>query len=191
MLTDWRVPGEEAWFEAVNGYENPALESLYVAASSREFGVLCGAVMIAWLLVRLRRRAGWALGAFGVTVALVDGVGSRVLKPWVGRMRPSFALPHDLVRVLAPASNSGSMPSLHAANAFAVATVMALALPNAGWVTYPLAAFIALSRVGVGVHWPSDIAAGALYGVCVGALVTWPVRAKMWVPQRVNRSTVG
>jgi membrane-associated phospholipid phosphatase len=30
------------------------------------------------------------------------------------------------------------------------------------------ALLIALSRIGVGVHWPSDIAAGAVFGACMG-----------------------
>ena len=90
------------------------------------------------------------------------------------------ATQETLVRVVAPAANVGSMPSLHSANAFAVATVTALLVPRAGWVTYPLAALIAISRVGVGVHWPSDILAGAVIGSVVGWVV---VRlARRWMP---------
>jgi undecaprenyl-diphosphatase len=63
------------------------------------------------------------------------------------------------------------MPSLHAANAFAVATLITALVPRAGRVTYPVAALIALSRVGVGVHWPSDVAVGSLFGLTVGATI--------------------
>jgi undecaprenyl-diphosphatase len=102
-------------------------------------------------------------------------MGARVLKPGFARLRPSFAL-SDAVRVLSPAADVGSMPSLHAANAFAVAVVVTMAWPRAGLVALPVAGLIAVSRVGVGVHWPSDVLAGALYGALVGVLVVLSAR---------------
>lgn len=121
----------------------------------------------------LRRRAVLPIAQLAAAIGLADSLGARVLKPWFGRMRPSFALTEPLVRVLSPAANVGSMPSLHSANAFAMATVVTLAIPRAGFVAVPLATLIALSRVGVGVHWPSDVLAGALYGAGVGATIVF------------------
>ena len=66
-----------------------------------------------------------------------------------------------------------SFPSGHAATSFAGATLLALALPRLAWPLLVLAAAIGWSRVYVGVHWPSDVLAGAL----LGAALAFGVRA--------------
>ena len=175
-LTDWRLPFDEPVFHAVNSIGVGWLDAAFVAASSHPFGLACFLAMTVWLIVEFRKRALVPAVQLGLTVLLVDRIGAGLIKPWVGRMRPSFALAADSVRVVAPASNSGSMPSLHSSNAFAVAVVMALLVPKTRWVTFPIAAFIAVSRLGCGVHWPSDIMAGAVFGSCIAVAVVLPSR---------------
>ncbi len=69
-----------------------------------------------------RDDAGPRLAGRDADGALVmsDLVGAQVLRPLFGRMRPCFALPSGTVRWLAPSSDVGSLPSLHAANFFAM-----------------------------------------------------------------------
>jgi undecaprenyl-diphosphatase len=175
-LVDLRWGWDEAAFHALNGLAIGWLDALFVAASSREFGAAALAGFVGLLAVRLKRQALLPLVQLTVAFALSDGIGARLLKPAFARMRPSYALA-DAARVLSPAANVGSMPSLHAANAFAVATVVTLAWPRAGFVALPVAALIAVSRVGVGVHWPSDVLAGAMWGALVGVAVVFTLRA--------------
>jgi undecaprenyl-diphosphatase len=100
-----------------------------------------------------------------------------ILKPLFPRRRP----PADEVpncRQLWKRPGSSSFPSGHAASAAAFATAVALENPRAGAAVAPLAAAVAYSRVHVGVHWTSDVVAGAAVGMC-SALLTqrwWPVR---------------
>jgi undecaprenyl-diphosphatase len=65
------------------------------------------------------------------------------------------------------------MPSLHAANAFAFALLIALQWPAFGIPSLALAFLIGISRIYVGVHWPSDVVAGALWGSAVSLLIWW------------------
>ncbi|MBL8921609.1 MAG: phosphatase PAP2 family protein [Myxococcaceae bacterium] len=176
-LVDFRWGWDEEIFRAINGLGWDWLDALFAAASSRPLGLLAALAMLGWIVAVHKRGSVLALAQAAAAVGLADSIGSRLLKPTIGRMRPSFALPEHVVRVISPAANVGSMPSLHSANAFALATVVTLAVPRAGLVALPLATLIAVSRVGVGVHWPSDVLVGAVYGAAVGAGVVFVSRA--------------
>lgn len=100
-----------------------------------------------------------------------------VAKPLAPRRRPAAdALPG--FRTLPDPPTSSSFPSGHAASAAAFATAVTMEAPLAGAVIAPVAATVAYSRIHTGVHWTSDVVAGALLGGGV-ALATrhwWPVR---------------
>ncbi|MCL6631531.1 MAG: phosphatase PAP2 family protein [Alicyclobacillus herbarius] len=66
----------------------------------------------------------------------------------------------------------GSYPSNHATGAFALAVSM-LAVPGIGWILLVLAALLSVSRVYVGLHYPSDIVGGVLHGTAVALLISW------------------
>lgn len=188
-LVDIRWGWDESLFRAINGLGWAWLDAVWVVATSRPFGIAVTLAFAAWLAVRLKRQVLLPLAQLGAAIAVTDAFGARVIKPAIGRLRPSFVLADDLVRVLVPASNVGSMPSLHSANAFAVATVVTLTYPRAGLAAFPVALLIGFSRVGVGVHWPSDVLAGAVYGSSIGALIVFGTRAAL--SRRSPSSTPG
>jgi undecaprenyl-diphosphatase len=106
-----------------------------------------------------RHRWGRALAAVGVAYAVNVAVKFVVRRP-----RPGFGdLPH-----LIGTPTQLSFPSSHATSSFAAARVYAPLLGAAGPAVYPLAAGMAATRVYLGVHYPSDILAGALLGTLVG-----------------------
>jgi undecaprenyl-diphosphatase len=76
---------------------------------------------------------------------------------------------------------STSFPSGHSAAAFAFATGACDELPVLAPVLVPLAGAVAYSRVHIGVHYPSDVAAGAAIGIGSGVLAT---RLPRWAHQR-------
>ncbi|MBF6327056.1 phosphatase PAP2 family protein [Nocardia transvalensis] len=100
-----------------------------------------------------------------------------VMKGIFARRRPAAELlPPQRRLVRRPASSS--FPSGHSASAIAFATAVAMESPRSAAAVAPLAATIAYSRVHTGVHWSSDVVAGAAVGAGV-ALATrrwWPVR---------------
>lgn len=88
------------------------------------------------------------------------------VKAAVDRPRPPAALPG--LDALMGAGGS-SFPSGHAATSFAGLAVLGAAFPRLLPLLVPLAAAVAFSRVYVGVHYPTDVLAGAGVGLAVGA----------------------
>ena len=100
----------------------------------------------------------------GLTTFAADSAAFGV-KNLVDRTRPFVAHPeiHPLYVV-----HSSSFPAGHAATAFAGATLLSYVEPRAAPALVALALLIGFSRVYVGVHYPSDVLAGAAIGASVG-----------------------
>lgn len=175
-LADFRAPLDLELLRLLNRDAGPAVDLAARVLSSHAFGVGLG-VLLALLLWKLQGRAALrAVVALGLGVALSDAVGSQLLRPLFGRLRPCYAMP-GAVRQLLPAANIPALPSLHAANLFALALVSTLADRRLAPLAYLAAALVALSRVYGGVHWPSDVVAGALWGSLCG-LAAWAVAGR-------------
>ncbi len=86
-----------------------------------------------------------------------------LIKRNVSRLRPFVALPGVTMLVAPP--DEFSFPSGHTAAAFVMTTVLAAWSPISLAVMAPLALLIGVSRVYLGVHYPTDIAAGAGLGI--------------------------
>lgn len=97
--------------------------------------------------------------AVAVTFAICDGV----LKPMFHRLRP-YEVSSDITLVGAKSLTS-SFPSGHAAMAVAGAIAGTRLIPYSAWIWWPFGALVALSRLYIGIHWPSDVLAGALVGL--------------------------
>jgi len=166
MTVDHHGALEEAVFLAINRTAGLLLDRATVVLSSPAFGAATGialALTIGLSLARGRRRLALLL-ALALALGLSDFVGARVLRPLFARMRPCYALPPGAVRLLVGAADVGSIPSLHASNFFAMATVAWAARRGLGIAAVVVAAAVAWSRVHGGVHWPTDVVAGAGWG---------------------------
>lgn len=92
-----------------------------------------------------------------------------VLKQLVRRRRPAD-LPDPLEALIRP-SDRFSFPSGHTGAAFLMATLITIHYPVWALAAYPLALLIGFSRVVLGVHYPSDIVAGAILGASCAVLI--------------------
>lgn len=185
-LADFRLPLDLALFRLLNQDGGAWLDGAARVLSSHAFGVGVGLVLAVLLWRSLGRLALRSVLALGLAVALSDALGSQVLRPLLGRARPCYALPAPEVRWILPAADVPSLPSLHAANLFGLALVATLGDRRLGPPAYAAATAVALSRVYGGVHWPSDVLAGAAWGTLWGA-VAWLLATRAFRPAEERR----
>jgi len=113
---------------------------------------------------RGRRAAGRGLTAVAIAAVVANGPAKLLVR----RPRPSSRERPTLIRT----PRSTSFPSGHTAAAFAFVAGASAELPVLAPVLIPLAGTVAYSRVYTGVHYPSDVAAGAAIGIGAGLLAT-------------------
>jgi undecaprenyl-diphosphatase len=158
---------DKDFFYLINGRTQNALFDLIMPVLS-DFHLWRWPILALVMAVIIfgKRRARITILAALIAVALSDQLSAGVLKPLIGRPRPSHAL--EGVRLLAGRGGQYGFPSSHAANIFSAWFVPALRHPR---LRYPLAVIplaVAYSRVYIGVHYPLDVIGGAVLGLAVG-----------------------
>jgi membrane-associated phospholipid phosphatase len=154
-------------FFLLNGVcRNRLLDDLMPFVTGNMF-ILAAPVFIL-LSIKEKERAFLILAIALFSVFLADGV-SNGLKHLIARERPCNV--YDHVHLLVGCTRSYSMPSGHAANAFAFSAPF-LVMTNSRLKYYflSIAILVSLSRICVGVHYPGDVLVGALIGSSIALL---------------------
>lgn len=146
------------------------------------FGAQHAIVLMAALLLAYAA-AAWKTSHFegrvenlyhvGWTVALAYAA-ERIIGFLYFRARPFVSL-EGVVKLIEKSPLEKSFPSGHATAAFAMAFGLMLHNRKWGWALILLALYVSLSRVAVGVHYPSDVAGGMIVAA-LAAAVTAPVK---------------
>ena len=144
------------------GHSPEAERAVLAYTRAGEHGLLWHAIAALGALLHGRRRPVYLRAMRAVLVAY--GANTAV-KYAFRRARPVL----EELPILTPTISGHSYPSAHSAMAFAGAQTLSEALPAPP--LYLAATAMALSRPYVGVHYPTDVLAGAVLGVAVGRLV--------------------
>jgi undecaprenyl-diphosphatase len=163
-------------------YHHDAVEDPLLFYVNISEALFVATLVVVFLLANGPRLRAWRRTAVAATLSagLALAVG-RVISELVDRTRPFVAEPHGVHLFSGHAADPG-FPSDHATGAFAVA--MAIWLRNRRWGTVALvaAAIVSVGRVAIGVHYPSDVLAGAALG-CAAALLLFARPAR----ERIDR----
>jgi undecaprenyl-diphosphatase len=152
-LLDWFTDfGKSGWFLWPLG-----LLFLALAALPRKLGRVDQAVFAAIMV-----RVGFLFTAIAVT-----GIAASLIKNMIGRARPLVggSLNPALFDPFHWAPSYASLPSGHATTAFSVLAAFGALWPRARTALLIYALLIAVSRVAVTAHYPTDVAAGAVFGI--------------------------
>ncbi|MBX3665345.1 MAG: phosphatase PAP2 family protein [Burkholderiales bacterium] len=103
-----------------------------------------------------------------MAVGLACTLGYRWLKARTLRPRPYQA--HADIECFAAALDRFSFPSGHTLHAVAFTLVVQAYYPGLAWLLWPFTLLVALSRVMLGLHYPSDVLVGALLGAAAALL---------------------
>ena len=114
------------------------------------------------------RRGKIAVLGLILLIVVTDQTGYRILNEFFERVRPC----NTLTDAITPVGCAGgfSFPSNHALNNFAAAVFLLRLFPAYKWIFLIVATLISISRIYLGVHYPSDVIGGALIGVAFGYL---------------------
>jgi undecaprenyl-diphosphatase len=147
---------------------NPALDRFFSILTNVNNWYIAYILLIAISFKYGGRKGKLAVPFLILLIVVTDQLNHNVIKELFLRLRPCNALPD----ILTPIGCNGtySFPSNHAVNNFAAATFFFLLYRNLKWVLFITASLVAISRVYIGMHYPSDVAAGAIMGAIFGFL---------------------
>lgn len=153
-----------------NGLHTPLLDQVMLFITGKFIWIPLYILIVGLLMWKYKKASWLVIMALVLAIAASDQFASTICKPTFKRLRPCH---HELLKsklhIINPAGGKYGFISSHAANTFALAIFMVLALKEKrSWIGYPLlvwAGLVSLSRVYLGVHYPSDIFFGAISGI--------------------------
>jgi membrane-associated phospholipid phosphatase len=136
------------------------------------------AVVVMLLLIRKMPEAVWS----GIVATTIATIIVNVIKSCFNLPRPPAVIASDMINIIGPAISSHSFPSGHTVTIFTLAGIIILYFRSLSLriVIVILAILVGVSRMVVGVHWPSDVFTGAVIGILCATAGVYIVTRLGW-----------
>jgi membrane-associated phospholipid phosphatase len=187
-------------FWLINSHHTPVLDIFFGTITCLGNGWVVTPILLGIMVLKMPRRF-WLNTVLCGTLALsLSGLLNTWIKQTVDRPRPlaffetvssssgsnaHCAVPEDenipRVHVIGPGLRQHSFPSGHTNTAFGAAVLLGLLFGGWFWSSLIVAALVAYSRVYSGVHFPLDLAGGAMLGTVITVLVALFFFRKKWL----------
>lgn len=172
-MTEWLSNLEKSitlWIYHKSNSTFDGLFPFYTDLHKNKLFIIPVILIIIYFFVHRYKRAGVTYFLFLLLSLGVSDFTGKLVKDNFPRMRP-YTVQELNITAKSPAGPTSSFYSNHASNMFNFATYTSHFFPTAKVVLFALAFLTGYSRIYNGVHYPSDVIAGALVGMLIGWLV--------------------
>jgi len=171
MIFDLIVKGDIKLFHFINEtMANSFFNFIMPILTNQNVWVL--PLLAGWLSLLFFGKKKGRIAAIILLIAfiLTDAIAAQLIKPLIGRMRPSHAMA-DGINLLVKKGGKYGFPSNHAANTMVLAIVIGYFWDSWKPWLFSLSILIGFTRIYVGVHYPLDVIAGWLFGYIFAWLI--------------------